>query len=574
MHVNNGARQPASDRAMATPPQDIQRLHLGDLKRAGEIVAALSAFGWHDLALVFGRRVGLEDTPAASGAGDHRDAPLRFRRMLEHLGPTFVKFGQVLATRSDLLEPAWIQALESLHNHVPAVAWPRIEEQLTEDLGAAPDEVFASIGHEALAAASIAQVHKAVLHDGTTVVVKIRRPGIRPRIDADLRLLTRFAQALESHSPAARLFRPVEMVREFRTSLAQELDLAAEARNADRMAARFAGSGIVVPRIFWDYTCERVNVQECVVGIPIGNVDALRCAGLDPARLASTGAQAVLQMVLKDGFFHADPHPGNVFALPGNRLALIDYGMVGRLTVKRRREVVDLLAGLVRHDAAAVVEVLANWVEIDGETDMQALERDVEAFVDRYHGVPLGTLPFGRMLLDVSALVRAHRLALPSDLALVIKVCVTLEGLGRQLDPSFDMAREATPFLLAAIRERYSLRSLQRLAGSSALEALRIGAELPRDLKQLLGAFKAGKSALHFESRSVDAFSSSLSHSANRLTMGVVLAALVVGSAITMTVHGGPELLGLNLFGLMGFLGAVAAGVWLLASIWRSGGGR
>jgi ubiquinone biosynthesis protein len=559
---------------MAAHANPVQKLHLRDLKRAWEIASAISEFGWHDLAVVFGRGVGLEDEPAARADPQADDAPLRFRRTLERLGPTFVKLGQVLATRTDLLEPEWIRALESLHNQVPAVPWEQIEAQLAEDLGAPPDAVFASISHEALAAASIAQVHKAMLPDGTPVVVKVRRPGIRARIDADLRLLTRFAQVLEAHVPEARLFRPVEMVREFRDSLALELDLAAEGRSSDRIARRFEGSSIVVPRIFWDYTSERVNVQECVLGIPIGYVEALHGAGLDPVRLAKIGAQAVLQMVLKDGFFHADPHPGNVFALPGNRLALIDYGMMGRLSVQRRREVVDLLSGLVRHDARDVVDVLAGWVELDTETDLQALERDVEAFVDRYHGLPLGTLPFGRMLLDVTSLVRSHRLALPPDLALVIKVCVTLEGLGRQLDPSFDMAREAAPFLRAAVRERFSLGRFRGAARDTLVDALAVAADLPRDLKHLLGALKAGKSAIRFESHSVNAFSEQLSHSANRLTMGVVLAALVVGSAITMTVHGGPELLGLNVFGLMGFVGAVIAGVWLLAWIWRSGGGR
>jgi ubiquinone biosynthesis protein len=559
---------------MDQPSQRSQRLHLRDLKRAYEIAAAISRFGWHDLALVFGRGAGLDEPHEAPTDATAEPAPVRFRHMLEELGPTFVKLGQVLATRTDLFDPAWIQALEALHNRVPAVPWADIESQLAEDFAAPPHDVFGFIDHGPLAAASIAQVHAAVLHDGTHVIVKVRRPGIRSAIDADLRLLTRFAQALVAHVPGARLFRPVEMLGEFRDSLGRELDLAAEARNAEQIAARFAGTGLVIPKVFWDYTGERVNVQERISGIPIANVDALRCADLDPARLAKLGAQAVLRMMLKDGFFHADPHPGNVFALPGNRLALIDFGMVGRLTPSRRREIIDLLSGLVRHDPPAVVDVLSNWVELDNDADLGALEHDVEAFVERYHGVPLGTLPFGRMLLDVTSLVRAHRLALPGDLALVIKVCVTLEGLGRLLDPAFDMAKEAAPFLRAEIRERYSLGAMRRGAYVSLGKALEVGASLPRDLSQLLQSLKRGKAAIRFESQSVKKLAEQFSHSTNRLTMGVVLAALVVGSAITMTVHGGPELLGLNVFGLMGFVGAVFAGAWLVASIWRSGGGR
>ena len=548
-----------------------------DWERALEITRALYDFGWRDIALLLdglGATGPAMAAPQAIGPAPREPAPVRLRKMLEALGPCFVKLGQVLSTRVDLLGPEWIAELSLLHNAVAQVPWDDIEAQLREDLGAPPQTVFQHIDRRPLAAASIAQVHAATLMDGSAVVVKVRRPAIKPLIEVDLRLLERIARLLDAHVPQAHLFRPVEMLHEFRDSLMRELDLAQECRHAERIARGSATQDLVVPKVYWAYTSERMNVQEHIRGVPIADIEALLKQGLDPTSLARRGARAVLGMMLQDGFFHADPHPGNIFALPGNRLALIDYGMVGHLDRTRRLEIVDLLTGVVDHDEEAVCEILSAWTDDSTNSDGGALAHDVAAFVDRYHGVTLGRLNFGAMLLDMAALVRGHGLALPSDLALVIKVCVTLEGLGKRLDPDFDMACEAKPFLRQAVSERYSLGVLGKRSRHAIAEALELAWALPGELRALLLSLRRGKAALHVESASLTVLAQQFSHATNRLTMGVVLAALVVGSAITMTVRGGPELFGLNVFGLMGFVGAVGAGSWLVASIWRSGGGR
>lgn len=552
---------------------------LGDAARAYDIARVLVRFGAHDLV----RRMGLEDMLAVLGEKLHRGpaahpkdpAPVRLRRLLEELGPTFVKLGQVLATRVDLFEPEWIEELSRLQNHAPAVAWAEIENQLGEDLGAPPDQVFACIDHAPLAAASIAQVHRATLADGRQVVVKVRRPGIRPVVEADLRLMARLATAIEQHVPELRQFRPEAVVRQFRRSLLRELDLALEGRHAERIAANLADErAFVVPRIHWDYTRERVNVQDLVQGVPITDPHALQAAGIDPVLLARQGAQAVLRMMLHDGFFHADPHPGNVFALAGNRIALIDYGMVGYLSRERRREVVDLLQGLVTHDADAVADVLGGWADAQSDADVDLLGQDIQAFVDRYHGVALGELNLAAMLLEVTRLLRTHAIALPPELALVIKVCVTLEGLGRQLDPSFDMAREAAPFLRRAVRERFSARSVVGTGVRSLRDTLEVLETLPREVRALLRRVRGAHGALRIESNSLNKLGVQVARAANRLTIGVVLAALITGSSITMSVQEGPEWLGMNLFASLGFVGAVLAGCWLVISIWRSGSDR
>lgn len=550
-----------------------------DVGRVHTLASILIRYGFGDMV----RRLGLAGALARAGKLLPLEqlqelvslpAPVRVRRALEEMGPCFVKLGQVLATRVDLFPPEWIAEFSRLQNAVPPVPFDAICTEMCDALGIAPEFAFLSIEQTPLAAASIAQVHRARLHDGREVVAKVRRPGIRPVIEADLRLLQYAAKKIEAKFPDMRRFHPVGMVRQFETSLMRELDLAAECRHAERIAASFADDPrLVVPAVYWPYTSERMNVQDFVDGIPVADLAALASAGIDPARIAKTGAQFVLKMLLEDGFFHADPHPGNLFVLRDGRIAVIDFGMVGRLSQGRRAEVVSLLFGLVERDADRVTEVLLDWTERP-DVDEAQLGIDIDAFVDRYHDVPLGQLDLAGMLMEVTVLLRAHRLALPADLALLIKVCLTLEGLGRSLDPGFDMARQAQPFLRRAMVAQYGPRAMAKRGARAVADAAALLTALPHDLRRLIRAVKGGGARVHMQLEELQDFSRQVSHSANRLSGSMVIAALIVGSSITMTVKGGPTLLGLPFFGLLGFVGASVAGIWLLWSIFRSGGGR
>lgn len=550
-----------------------------DLGRLQEIAGILIRHGFGD----FVRRLGVGRLLHSAGrvlptqdleARVELPAPVRVRRAMEEMGPTFVKLGQVLATRVDLFPPEWIAEFGKLQNQAPAVPWERIHAHLVEALGDEPENVFAHFDRVPLAAASIAQVYRARLHDGTEVVVKVRRPGIRRVIDADMRLLRRAAQVVEDHLPDLRQFQPRAMVRQFRASLSRELDLAAECRHAERIAADLSGfEHLVIPRVYWEYTCEELNVQDFLDGTGVGDVAALDAAGVDRRQVARRGAQMVLRMMFTTGFFHADPHPGNVMVLPGDRIGLIDFGMVGRLGDQRRLEVVALLDAMVRRDSSRVTDLLLDWSRKPEEGEEQLL-LEVDDLLDRFHGVPLGQLDLAGMLLDVTALLRANHLVLPAELAMLIKVFVTLEGLGRQLDPDFDMASEAEPFLRSAMADRYSPARLASEGVRVLADAGHLLSTLPRDLKRLVRAARAGSLKLHVDIDHLQRFGAQIEHSANRLTVGVVLAALIVGSSITLTVEGGPTLLGLPFFGLLGFVGAAIAGAWLVVSIWRSGGGK
>ncbi|HPW08846.1 MAG TPA: AarF/UbiB family protein [Burkholderiaceae bacterium] len=552
-----------------------------DMGRLNEIAGVLIRHGFGDSV----RRLGLADRLERAGHAirwDHAadlariEPPVQVRLAMEELGPTFVKLGQILAGRADLFGPDWIAEFEKLHSHVPALAFDVLRPQLREDLGGEPEVVFARFDVEPLAAASIAQVHRAQLQDGTEVIVKIRRPGITDVIEADLRLLGRLAALAEAEIPALKPYRPQLLVRELAKSLRRELDLAAECRHAERIATNMAPlPHIVIPRVHWAHTSERVNVQDFVGGIAGNQLDRLTPeAGYDRRLLAERGAHAVLKMIVQDGFFHADPHPGNVFYLSDNRIAFIDFGMVGRLSERRREELLQLLLGLVERHPQTVADVLLDWTGDDHGVSLSQLETEIEAFVDQYHGTPLAELSLGQMLGDVTAILRDHRLGLPSDLALLIKAFISLEGMGRGLDPDFHMATQATPMLRQVVREGYRPKVIATRAWKTLRRTLAIAEQLPHDVSRLLRNARRGRVHVGIELAHLKRVGDQIDRAANRLAMALVIAALIIGSSIVMNVQGGPSLFGLPAFGFLGFIGAVVGGMWLVRSIWRSSRGR
>ncbi|MDD2721545.1 MAG: AarF/UbiB family protein [Gallionella sp.] len=563
-----------------------------DLSRLHDIAAILIKYGFGDILSRMGlsnalERAGKVLNHANAKEFAHLSPPVRVRRALEEMGPTFVKLGQVLATRVDLFEPEWIAEFSKLQDGAPPLPYAEVRTQLTEDLGAPPEEIFAHFDPNPLAAASIAQVYRARLTDGNEVIVKVRRPGIRPIIESDLRWLVRLSELAEAENPELRSFCPQEVIRQFAQSLRRELNFSLECRNAEHIADNFANYAdedtpkatqlndtpplppIIIPRVYWQWTGERVCVQEFIDGIPGRMLQAVTDAGLDRKLLARRGAHAVLKMIVEDGFFHADPHQGNVFYLPDNRIAFIDFGMVGRLTEERREQMIRLLLGMVQHDSSGVLDVLLDWTG-EGVKDEPGLQLDIQTFVDQYHGLSLKQLSLGNMLSDMVAILRQHQLLLPADLALLVKSFISLEGMGRELDPDFDVASEAMPMLEKSLRARYTPAALLKRGSRSITEALTLIAGLPHDFSSLLRAARRGRLEIHIDVTHLKHVGNQLDGAANRLTIGLVVAALIIGSSIVMTVKGGPTLLGLPVFGLLGYLGTGIVGLWLLLSIWKS----
>ncbi|MDH5324918.1 MAG: AarF/UbiB family protein [Gammaproteobacteria bacterium] len=557
-----------------------------DIGRLHEIASVLIRYGFGDVVQRLGMGRMLEQAGKVLRWKDAENiarmhSAERIRHACEEMGPTFIKMGQILATRVDIFPQDWIREFEKLQDTVPAQDFELIRPQIEEDLGDKPENIFTNLNTEALAAGSIAQVYEAQLPGGEDVVLKIRRPGIRAIVEADLRLLSKLAELLEKEIPEARRFHPVEVIRQVKLSLRRELDLAVECRNAERLAEIFSQDPhISLPKVFWDWTGERVNVQERIRGIPGRDLHSLQKAGFDRQLLAQRGAAAVLNMVLKHGFFHADPHPGNIFYVPENCIVFIDTGMVGRLSERRKEQVIDLVRGLISKDTALVVDVIQCWSD-DSENDIdssksvntESLAMEIDNFMDNYHSVALKELNLATMLTDLTVIMREHALTMPADLALLLKVFITLEGLGRQLDPDFDMVSEAMPFIRSEMLSRYKPEQLAKRTWRHINNIADLLGDLPRDLRRLLQSARKGALQVHVDITRLEQFGRELDKAANRLTIGLVTSALIIGTSIVMTVEGGPTMFGLPLFGFLGFLFSGIGGVWLLFSIWRSGRG-
>jgi ubiquinone biosynthesis protein len=550
-----------------------------DLPRLHEISSVFIRAGLGDVV----RRIGVANLLERAGQilswGTRADSvrlepAQRVRIALEELGPTFIKLGQVMATRVDLFPPSWIAEFEKLHSAVPPVPFDDLRPELERALGRSPFEVFGDLDPRPFGSASIAQVHRAKLPDGTPVVLKIRRPGIRAKVEADLRILFHIAELIEAEIPEARRYQPTEIAGQFARSLERELDLAVEARNMERIAKNFEGDPfIVVPKVYREWSSESMNVQEHVEGIPGTDLAAVKAAGFDPKLLAARGAEALLKMILIDGFFHADPHPGNVFYLPGNRLVMIDAGMVGRLSPTRRNQVIDLLAGFARMEEEAMLDVLLDWAG-DAYVDEARLAADVNELVFDYEGVALKDVRIGPLIRQFAAIIRDHSIVMPSDLTLMFKALITMEGLGRQYDPDFHVIDHLTPMLRRAIAERYRPTGLLRRGRGTVTQFLDLVSSVPRDLARLLRDARRGKTRIDLDLKRLDGFGKQLDRTIDRATMGIMTASLVIGSSIVMTVAEGPLVWNVPVLTLLGTLGYIVAffnSVWIIVGIWRSG---
>jgi ubiquinone biosynthesis protein len=550
-----------------------------ELPRLREISSVLIRHGLGDMV----RRAGLSTLLERAGlflqwgqAGEvaHLEPQQRARLALEELGPTFVKLGQMLSAREDLLPSAWITEFNQLHSHVAPVPFDQLLPQIEQALGRSPFEVFVDLERKPYAAASIAQVHRARLANGAPVILKVRRPGIAAKVEADLRILEHLAHLVELEMPELRRYRPIEVVGQLRRSLERELDLAVEARNTERFARNFADDlDVLVPTVYWKWTSASMNVQEHIEGIRGDDLAAIDAAGLDRKALAARGVDAMLKMILVDGFFQADPHPGNVMFLPGNRLALIDFGMVGRLSPPRRAQIVDLLAGFVRHDEETMLEVMLDW-RSNESVDEARLAADLGDLALDYADAQLKDLKIAALLQRVSGILRAHAIVLPADLALLFKALISLEGFGRQYDPEFRLVEHVEPFLSRAMSERYQPVDAWRRGQTAASDYLALLASMPRDLARLLKDARRGRLRLDLNIDRLDAVGHRVHNAINRATVGIMTASLVIGSSIVMTVGGGPTVFGISLLtycGLIGFLMAFANSMWIILSIWRSG---
>jgi len=512
---------------------------MADLNRLREIIRVFSIAGFGDLFKHMGLEAAAERTGKIMGwkhADEiaHLEHPQRVRRVFEVLGPTFVKLGQILATRPDLFGPEWITEFEKLQWQAPPLDFAELRPQVEEDLGAPLEELFADVETTPVAAASLAQVHRATLKDGTKVVLKIQRPGIRPIIESDMRLIAHLASLAEKHMPELAAYHPQQVVQYFVKSLQNELNFMTEGHNADQVAANFEGhEQIVIPKIHWEWTRQRINVQEFVDGIPGVDIRAIDAAGMDRKRIAQTGASAVLKMIMMDGLFHADPHPGNFFILPGERIAFIDFGMIGRVSDLRRQQITKLLQALLQNDAEGLSTILLEWSDREGD-DPGELSGAVEEFLSKYAGKSMGLMDLSAMVGDLLSLVRDNKLTMPPDQAMLLKVFVSLEGAFKKLDPGFDVMVAMQPILHESVIDRLSPQALGKRGLKILTQYLELFADLPKELRRGIYAAKTGHLKIRVELSQVDELRHVVMRASRLLAVAAILSALLIGGSIIL----------------------------------------
>lgn len=499
-------------------------------------------------------------------------APERMRLALIDLGPTFIKLGQLLSTRPDIIPLAYVKEFEKLQDSVPSFSFEELRKQIENELGSPIDENFKNLEPLALAAASIAQVHRARLLTGEDVVVKVRRPGIQGVVEDDIMAMMGLAELARKHMPGSELYDPVGVVREFARTIRREMNLSLEGHTIEKFRDNFEGcSWLRFPAVYWKQTSNAVLTMEYIDGVKVSNLSTLDRTGIDRVLVARRGADAFLKMVLKDGFFHGDLHPGNVLILPENIICLLDYGIVGRVDEELKTYLGDILLSIVKRDIDELVSNLFFMEEIPDGLDVRSLKRDLSCFLDNYYEIPLQQIEIGKMLLEFIELVTIYNIRIQPDLMLLAKSLVIIEGMGRMLDPGFNMIEHLRPFLDSTLRRKLSPFSIAQNVRSMTQSYINLARTLPRDLKGIINRINRNKFKIDLEHRGLDRFIADFDRSINRLSSSMILAALIIASSIMMQTEKGPTLFGLPILAFLGYTVAGLIGLWLVYAIIRSG---
>ena len=496
----------------------------------------------------------------------------RVRMACEELGPTYIKLGQILSTRPDLVPVDFIKELSKLQDNVPSSPFSEVNKIIESELGAPPEDIFDFFEKAPLASASIGQVYRATLKDGEEVAVKVQRPGIKKIIEVDLEIMLHLATLMERHIEEMSLHQPVKIVEEFARTLEREIDYTIEATNMERIARNFLNDlTIYVPKVFRDTTTESILTTELVEGIKVSEIDRLEKAGLDRKLITVRGADVVLKQIIKHGFFHADPHPGNIFVLPDNVICLLDFGMTGSVDRRTREDFVDLAESVVNRNESRATQVLLKLTYWDEDPDIRLLEKDVADFMGRHLYKPLKDIKIGKLLHNLLDLAFQHRLRIPPDIFLMLKAFSAVEGVGFMLDPDFDMIKQAAPFIKEV---KLSRLSPQRITGDIfrlAIELFQFVQNFPKDILSITRLIKQQKLSLNLEYKGLDKMLSTYDQISNRISFSIIIAALIIGSALIVMSKVPPLFYDISLLGIVGFLAAAVMGIWLLVAILRKG---
>ena len=549
-----------------------------NLKRAKEILFVLSKYGlgyFFNLPAVeryfkLGKKFFIKKTEKE--AIKSLTLPERARMACEDLGPTFVKLGQILSTRPDLISREFVEEFRKLQDKVPPFSFLEVREIFKKEFGRPIDELFIEFDECPVASASLSQVHRARLSSGEEVAVKVQRSNIKERIKSDISILFDLVNFMEKRLINGHIYQPTEIVKEFSKTIKQELDFVNEGHNINKFRVNFENSETVyIPEVYWQLTTSKILTMEYIKGVKISDIVDSDDSQYDKKLISARGADMMLKQIFVDGFFHGDPHPGNIFITENNVIALLDFGLVGRVEESTMANMASLLIAAIGNNTEKIIESLEQMEIIDLEMDIKELKIEINDFIDKYYGVPLKQLKISVIIEEILAIMIHHQIKMPSDLTLLAKSLVTIEGLGRDLDPDFDMVAHTKPFAKQLISKKYSISNLWNRGSGSLREFFHFLEIFPKDFLWLIRNLRKGELNIGFQHKGLDKLILEIDRSSNRLSFSMIIAALIIGSSMILGQPIGPFIFGYPAIGIIGYLFASFLGLFLIISILRSG---
>jgi len=507
---------------------------------------------------------------------EHKTTGERIRLFLEELGPTFVKMGQIASTRPDIIPKDIIQELVKLQDQVPPFAFTEVRKIIEEELGETLETAFSMFNETPVAAASIGQVHTAKLLTGEKVAVKILRPTVKNLIETDLEILQDLSRLAEARLEWARRYQIREIIDELAKSIRLEIDFENEARNSERIAkGSKSNPNVLIPKIYWEYTTSKILTMEYLDGIKLNDEEGLRQAGYDFKHLAETVVTAIFQQILIAGFFHGDPHPGNILALPGGKIAFIDFGIIGRLTPEIKMHVATFVIALMNKNTGEVVKGIKSMGLVPDTVNHDKLYADVDLLREKYSDVPFSEMRMGEAVNELFTVAFRHQIQIPVDLTILGKTLLTMEGVVERLDPGLSIMKVAEPFGRQLIKERFHPKNIAEKVKNQFNGYEELLEEMPKTLRDITAILKKGRMKIDLTSPELDIFIKRLNKISNRISFSIILLSfciLMVGVIIGTSLSGQTSVLLSKIPAVeIGFSIATAMFLWLLFSIFKSG---
>jgi ubiquinone biosynthesis protein len=498
--------------------------------------------------------------------------PVRVRQVFEELGPTFVKFGQLLSMRPDIIPREFINEFKKLQDRLPPLPFPIIQKAMEEELDCPPGEIFSAIQEIPSGSASIAEVHEAALKDGTSIMIKVQRPKIEQQIDTDISILFYIAHLLEKYIPESRVYDPVGLIEQFSKSIHRELDFTLEASNTQKFNTLFEGDPtVVIPKVYWDLTSKRVLILQKISGIRVNDLEQIDARGWDRKLLARNGCHVFLKQFLEFGLFHGDPHPGNLLIVSDGVLGLMDFGIVGRLDEEIMESCAQIFFAYMTKDYDRLIEEYINLGFFTDNTDLRAFKRDFIDLTEMYYDRPIKHIAVSEIFSKTLEMAMKHNMRVPVDLMLLGKTLLFTEEVGRQLDPELNLIEISRPYAKRLIKKRLQPKRILKDLTRNISNISKIMKLLPNQLNTLIKKLIKGELKIEFEHLGLDNLIREIDRSSNRIAFGLIISSIIVGSSIIMSLETGPIFYGYPLLGVLGYISAGIMGLGLVISILRSG---